>query len=83
MNEKIREHLGLSAEASDEQVVERIKMWGDTIAFYADPETYFAIGMFPDSPCGDFIDDFSKCAHPQGGIWEKPGKRARAAFDLE
>ena len=40
--------------------------------FYSDPETYFAIGFFPDPPCGPFIDDFSET-----DMGTKPGKRAR------
>lgn len=45
------------------------------LEFYADPSTYFAIGIFPDSPCGEFIDDFSE-TH----LGLKPGKRAREFF---
>lgn len=45
--------------------------------FYADPGTYFAIGFFPDLPCGEFIKDFS--ATPDLG--NKPGKKARKAID--
>lgn len=46
------------------------------LCFYADPETYFAIGFFPDPPCGEFIDDFEEW--PQGS--PKPGKKAREAL---
>ena len=28
------------------------------LGFYADHETYHAIGFFPDRPCGEFADDF-------------------------
>ncbi len=66
----------------------------DTIArlraaleFYANPETYFGIGFFPDSPSGEFIEDFEELTgglgHPDGGEWVKPGKRARAALSEE
>ena len=44
----------------------------ETVRFYADPDTYFAIGFFPDRPCGDFIDDFSDTE-----LGLKPGKMAR------
>lgn len=44
------------------------------LEFYADPETYFAIGFFPDRPCGDFIKDFS---HIDKSLGYKPGKLAR------
>ena len=49
----------------------------DAIHFYADPETYFAISLIPDPPCGDFIEDFSET--PELGM--KPGKKAREALD--
>jgi hypothetical protein len=47
-----------------------------TVQFYGDPESYRAIGFFPDRPCGDFIEDF---ADTELGL--KPGKRARATLD--
>lgn len=42
------------------------------LEFYANPETYFAIGFFPDPPYGEFIDDFSETY-----LGWKPGKAAR------
>jgi len=39
------------------------------LMFYADVDTYFAIGFFPDRPCGDFVNDFDKL--------RKPGAKAR------
>ena len=48
----------------------------EALAFYADGETYFAIGFFPDPPCGDFIEDFDEVPN----LGQKPGKRARAVF---
>lgn len=39
---------------------EKIKKLIKTLQFYANPDTYFAIGFFPDRPCGEFIEDFSK-----------------------
>lgn len=47
----------------------------DILAFYADPKTYFAIGIISDMPCGDFIDDFSRTE-----LGRKPGKKAREFF---
>ena len=38
---------------------EKIERLSDALAFYADPDTYFAIMFVPDSPCGGFIEDFS------------------------
>lgn len=42
------------------------------LAFYADPDTYFAIGFVCDPPCGGFAEDVDKTG--------KPGARARAAL---
>lgn len=52
----------------------------ETLKFYADPDTYFAIAFFPDHPCGDFINDFSECHHEDLGTVIKPGKKAREAL---
>jgi hypothetical protein len=46
----------------------------EALEFYADPDTYFAIGLFPDRPCGEFMEDFSD-EHDPGYP-----KRARAAL---
>lgn len=51
------------------------------LEFYADPETYFAIGFMPDRPCGEFMEDFEDVEHDDGGKWFKPGKRARAVLN--
>jgi cell division septum initiation protein DivIVA len=63
---------------------ERDRLRG-ALEFYADPETYFGVAFMADRPCGDFVEDFEKLTgdlgHPDGGAWEKPGKRARAALD--
>lgn len=48
----------------------------EALEFYADPDTYFAIGFMPDAPCGDFINDFEET-----GDGYKPGKKARAALE--
>lgn len=48
----------------------------NALSFYADPETYFAIGFFPDPPCGPFIDDFSDTSHGS-----RPGKLARSVLE--
>jgi hypothetical protein len=34
------------------------------LLFYADPDTYFAIGFLGDPPCGDFIDDWDDAGKP-------------------
>ena len=45
------------------------------LEFYADPDTYFAIGLFPDNPCGEFIKDISETE-----LGKKPGALARKAL---
>ena len=47
------------------------------LSFYADPETYFAIGFFPDPPCGEFVDDFDEDYKHDDMSGPRPGKRAR------
>lgn len=49
----------------------------EALEFYADPETYLAIGFFPDPPCGEFMDDWSDTGPEYGA---RPGKRARQAL---
>lgn len=48
----------------------------EALGFYADPETYFAIGFLPDPPCGEFMEDFDHTEE----LGVKPGHRARAAL---
>jgi len=45
------------------------------LAFYMNPDTYFAITLIADRPCGDFVKDFSATE-----LGQKPGKKARAAY---
>lgn len=49
----------------------------DALKFYADPNTYFAIGFFPDAPCGQFIKDFSDDHGDSESEGHRPGKLAR------
>lgn len=49
------------------------------LEFYADPETYFALLIVGDPPCGEFIEDFEETEGVDGPT-VKPGKRARAAL---
>jgi hypothetical protein len=44
----------------------------EALDFYGDPETYYAVAVIPDPPCGDFVNDFSEV----DGVL-RPGKRAR------
>lgn len=57
---------------------EEIENLIEALDFYADPETYFAIGFFPDPPCGDFMNDFSYVDEVA-----RPGKKARIALGYE
>jgi hypothetical protein len=65
---------GGSGHAKDAVVYLRTRLlqYEEALEFYADPETYLAIGFFPDLPCGPFWDDFSDIE----GM-ARPGKRAR------
>lgn len=54
----------------------------DALSFYADVDTYFAISVFADRPCGEFADDFTLIQelNEAGEVVyerERPGKRAR------
>jgi hypothetical protein len=60
---------------------DEVKLMLDTLLFYAEPLTYFAIGFWPDRPCGEFMDDFSEARDQFGVERTKPGKRARELFD--
>ena len=46
----------------------------ETLKFYADPDTYFAIAFLPDPPCGEFINDFDELRKP-GALARKTLKR--------
>jgi hypothetical protein len=64
--------------AEIKELKKEIRRLRKALEFYADPETYLAIGFFPDRPCGPFIKDFSKTAD----LGYKPGKRARKTLNL-
>ncbi len=54
------------------KLTEQLKIAKEALEFYADPESYLAIGFFPDPPCGEFINDGSETEYGM-----KPGRRAR------
>ena len=58
----------------------------EALAFYADFDTYLAIGFFPDPPCGEFMDDFDEDPntppYDDGTRIQRPGRRARKALGL-
>ncbi len=53
----------------------RVAALAGALEFYADPNTYTAIGFLADPPCGDFVDDFEVI-----GDAGRPGKRARTVL---
>lgn len=56
---------------------ERIKALEEALEFYADPDTYFAIAIIPDPPCGAFWEDFSEDHGDPFYSRAMPGKLAR------
>jgi hypothetical protein len=63
------------------ELLEAARGLAEATDFYADPDTYFAIGIFPDPPCGEFMEDFSKAERESDGyVRDYPGKRAREAL---
>lgn len=65
------------AEADNARLEADLAAKDEALEFYADPETYLAIGFFPDPPCGEFMDDWSDTGPEYGA---RPGKRARQAL---
>lgn len=58
----------------------------EALEFYADPDSYFAIGFIADPPCGEFIEDGEYFREDTlvdedtpHARW-RPGKRARDVF---
>lgn len=59
----------------------------EALVFYADPDTYVAIGFFSDPPCGEFAADGAyftlegeRCDEDTPGARWRPGERARKAL---
>lgn len=68
------------------QRLQRIRELEDALFFYADPDSYFAIAVWPDRPAGAFADDFSDADHlAEWSPYERPmpGARAREALGIE
>ncbi len=51
------------------ELAKKFKALEEALEFYADPDSYFAIGIFPDRPCGPFADD---TGDDHGGDYERP-----------
>lgn len=58
----------------------RVQRLIDALEFYADPETYHALAIWADPPCGDFMEDFSEDHGDPFYNRPMPGKTARAAL---
>lgn len=56
----------------DNITTEQIEKLLDALCFYADPDTYFAIMIMTDPPCGEFSEDFEEIDEGY-----RPGKLAR------
>lgn len=72
--------LSKAADGEYYRVEDVDKLMGELSAallFYALPETYFAIAVIPDPPCGAFIEDFSETS-----MGPKPGKLAREVLGI-
>ena len=57
----------------------------EALTFYGDPDTYFAVGIFGDSPCGEFVNDIDEVVFVDEDDNEvdrvsKPGKLARTTI---
>lgn len=66
----------LASEEQAEALQAKVARYEVALAFYADPETYFAVGFLSDPPCGEFTEDFDETEYGY-----KPGKRAREALE--
>jgi hypothetical protein len=68
-----------------DQLRARIEALEAALRFYANPETYHAIAMLGDRPCGEFADDFSEDEWTKESGYHRPmpGKIARAALAPE
>jgi len=58
--------------------MDRIEELETALAFYADPDSYFAISIMTDRPCGGFAEDIGEVdAYDR----EMPGKLAREILE--
>lgn len=71
-------NLYLTDNTSMTSAGELIEKLARALDFYADPDTYFAVAVVGDPPCGEFVNDFSEV---DGEM--RPGRRAREALGLE
>lgn len=74
--------LRLRAEKSDERINEllvRVQQLERGLSFYADPDTWFAVWVQGDRPCGQGADDISLIEEHNGFEFDRfvPGRLAR------
>ena len=62
------------------ELEKKLKIAKAALAFYGDPMTYFAISIFSDPPCGEFVNDYGKAARIDGVVEYFPGARARSTL---
>ena len=75
------EHFACAHDEADARKDEALRQAKESLEFYGDPETYFGIAMIGDPPHGDFFEDFDAEVQTDiGTLYNKPGKRARAAI---
>lgn len=68
--------MTLKARDDPQQLRKKLAIMVAAVKFYAEADTWFAVALFPDLPCGPIIDDYDEAN--DGRI--RPGKRARAAI---
>ena len=56
-----------------------LEQYGDTIAFYAEPEIYHGVAFISDPPAGEFAEDFGAPTEHGHPLYPRPmpGLRAR------
>jgi len=65
---------------SPHNLEQQVRQLRETLALYADPESYHAIGFWFDPPCGRFAEDFSNDHGDAFYDRAMPGAAARAAL---
>jgi hypothetical protein len=59
-----------------------IRQYQEALEFYADPETYFGIGIIADRPTGGFDDDIDDDYEHTDMTGPRPGKLARKTLGI-
>jgi hypothetical protein len=75
----LRERLKVSKDV--QLLLEQRETLANALDFYADPDTWFAVAVVGDPPCGEISEDWSTHGSPdyEHGD-ERPGKKAREAL---